>query len=52
MWMLLASSLLCAASIATAQPPDDDRNGDSKSAADRFVARMMAYDKNGDGKLT
>jgi len=52
MWMLLSSSLLCAASLATAQPPDDSRNGDSKSAADRFVARMMAFNKNGDGKLT
>jgi hypothetical protein len=55
--MLLVAGLLCAASITTAQPPEGGKGGKDRGApkafdADAFVARMMAFDKNKDGKLT
>jgi EF hand len=53
MWILLASGLLLTAGSAVGQPPGEDDSGASeKAAADRFVARMMTFDKNQDGKLT
>jgi hypothetical protein len=51
--LLLTSGLLLAAPFAAAQPPAGGRDGAAKSAdADAFVARLMAFDKNKDGKLT
>jgi hypothetical protein len=51
--IVLAGGLVFAASFAAAQPPPGSRDGATKSAgADAFVARMMAFDKNKDGKLT
>jgi Spy/CpxP family protein refolding chaperone len=51
--MLFTSGLLLVASFAAAQPPAGGRDGAAKSAdADAFVARLMAFDKNKDGKLT
>ena len=51
--IVLASGLLFVASFAAAQPPPGARDGAPKSAdADAFVARMMGFDKNKDGKLT
>jgi len=51
--MLLASGLLLAVSLSAAQQPAGGGKQTSKSAdAERFVARMMAFDKNKDGKLT
>jgi EF hand len=52
-WILIACGLMLTASFAVARPPGDDRSDPSqKAAADRFVARMMTFDKNKDGKLT
>src|SRR5215831_3288561 len=51
--LLLVSGFLFAASFASAQPPRGGRDGATKAAdAEAFVARMMAFDKNKDGKLT
>src|SRR5437763_9252935 len=51
--ILLTSGLLFAATLAAAQPPPGGRDGAAPAAAaDAFVARMMAFDKNKDGKLT
>src|SRR3954454_15162850 len=49
-----AAVLLCFADFAGAQPPDRERGGARAPADDvnGFVARMMAFDKNKDGKLT
>jgi hypothetical protein len=44
--------LVLTAAMVGAQPPERQENGNSKSAAERFVARMMTFDKNADGKLT
>ena len=51
-----------AVSVALAQPPEESRDGgpkaapetkvDKAAAADALVSRMMAFDKNKDGKLT
>ncbi|HEX4070209.1 MAG TPA: PQQ-binding-like beta-propeller repeat protein [Planctomycetaceae bacterium] len=45
-----------AASVALAQPPEESRDHapkiDKAAAADALVSRMMAFDKNKDGKLT
>ena len=49
----LMSGALLAASMAVAQRPDGGPGADRKSAgADDLVARMMEFDKDGDGKLT
>jgi hypothetical protein len=51
-WITLLAGALTASSAA-AQPPGDEPSGPSqKSAAGRFIAKMMAFDKNNDGKLT
>src|SRR3954468_21208807 len=49
-----AAVLLCFADFAGAQPPDRERGGARAPADDvnGFVARMMAFDNNKDGKLT
>ena len=52
--MFGACALLIAASLATAQGPGrgEPRDGRSPASADDLVTRMMAFDKNKDGKLT
>src|SRR3954462_12835893 len=49
-----AAVLLCFAQFAGAQPPDRERGGGRAPVDDvnGFVARMMAFDKKKDGKLT
>src|SRR4051812_44283044 len=42
---------LTAAVVAVAQQPGDKKDGPSK-AAEAFVAKLMALDKNKDGKLS
>src|SRR5260221_10611693 len=54
--VMLTFGLGVFAAVAGAQPPND-RKGDgpkanAKSTADAIIARMMAFDKNKDGKLT
>jgi len=49
--MVLTCGFLAAASLALAQPPGGLREGPRESADD-FVARMMEFDKDKDGKLT
>ena len=49
--LLLVGGLLVVASLAVAQRPGGPREGPAESA-DEFVARMMAFDKDRDGKLT
>jgi hypothetical protein len=54
---LLGGAFLLLAAFTAAQPPAGGKGGgkreDSKAGgADAFVARMMAFDKNKDGKLT
>src|ERR1700759_5727980 len=44
----LASLILAFAALAQSQP----QNAPQNTTADAFVARMMAFDKNNDGKLT
>jgi hypothetical protein len=51
MLMCLACGLLAAGTLALAQRPGGLREGPSGSADD-FVTRMMAFDKDRDGKLT
>jgi Spy/CpxP family protein refolding chaperone len=54
--MIAASALLvaCVAAIATAQGPGrgQPRDDQRRSDPDDLVTRMMAFDKNNDGKLT
>ena len=51
--LLLMCGFICAVSPAFAQRPGDgDKPAASSSAADAFVARMMKFNKNKDGKLT
>src|SRR3954452_2766751 len=56
-FLMLATVLGLVAATATAQPPRE-RPADPKpgkadaSSVDAFVARLMAFDKNMDGKLT
>jgi hypothetical protein len=50
--IVFTSGLLFAAGIAGAQPPGGRDGAGRASDADGFVARMMAFDKNKDGKLT
>jgi len=51
--MVSLACMLSAAALASAQPPSGGKQGASKpSDANGLVARMMAFDKNGDGKLT
>ena len=59
---LVALAVVAAASAGNAQPPEDESGGapqrsakstlPSTTAVDAIVARMMAFDKNHDGKLT
>ena len=46
---LLAGSVL---TMATGQPPEGKDKKDKKGKGSAFVDRLMAYDKNKDGKLT
>lgn len=52
--MVSLACMLSATSMASAQqPPPGGKQGSSKSGDGQgLVARMMAFDKNGDGKLT
>jgi hypothetical protein len=50
--MLLAGGLLVAASLALAQRPGGPEAASKSAEADRFVARMMEFDQDKDGKLT
>src|SRR5260370_27556265 len=50
---VLVGGLLLVVSLVAAQPPaGDSRKTANSSEAERFVARMMALNKNQDGKLT
>ena len=63
-WKVLFVALVVglAVTVAPAQPPEQSREGDSKAAPnasaakaadlDAMISRMMAFDKNKDGKLT
>jgi Ca2+-binding EF-hand superfamily protein len=48
----LAAGLFVIAPAVHAQPPDRDRGGTRAEDVNGFVTRMMAFDKNKDGKLT
>lgn len=53
--LLLAGGVLLVIALASAQPPRDEKGKEgSARPSDRegLVARMMTFDKNGDGKLT
>src|SRR5437879_833013 len=55
--LFIGVCLAVAASVGPAQPPrgkpgDDPKGRESAPGADDLVARMMAFDKNKDGKLT
>ena len=49
--LLLLGGLVAGASTACAQPPGDF-GGRAPESPETFVSRMLAFDKNGDGKLT
>src|SRR4249919_3977597 len=57
-FILALGSAITVMSFATAQPPDRKQGKGSDKASDRdwnthpIVTRMMAFDKNKDGKLT
>src|SRR4029077_18277841 len=60
-FLILAAGLGMIVAVGSAQPPAGDKQDDRKNAkggstnstfVDDFVARMMAFDKNKDGKLT
>jgi len=56
--LLITLGIGLVAAAAMAQPPEESRDGAPKTganatvAADAMVSRMMAFDKNKDGKLT
>src|SRR5262249_32834728 len=50
--LLFAGSLLIAATSTAQQPAGSGKQPSKSGDAERFVARMMAFDKNKDGKLT
>jgi hypothetical protein len=50
--ILIVVALFLTAPAVHAQPPDRDRGGSRADDVDGFVARLMAFDKNNDGKLT
>jgi len=56
--VLFVTLIVGSTTIAMAQPPEEPREGGPKPAANRaaavneMVSRMLAFDKNNDGKLT
>jgi hypothetical protein len=50
--ILLAAGIVLATTFAVAQPPERKREDGAKATSESIVKRLMAFDKNKDGKLT